>query len=177
MRRGSQQEVVLHSSSSSEEEVEGDPALPGSFPHCLFQNPHNILPKVYFHIVSFKIPTMSSQRIIFTLLSPSKSPQYPPKSKSEHETACVQSMFPAFKGFRLKPCVLRHSQKGTIEDGGTVRGNIILSIIYYLTLYYDIIFMIQFILLNGRLFQGAFSGARGSFQGQKVQGGQQVTST
>ena len=26
-------------------------------------------------------------------------------------------------------------------------------------------------------FQGAFSGARGSFQGQKVQGGQQVTST
>ena len=143
MRRGSQQEVVLHSSSNSDEEVEGDPALPGSFSHCL----------------------------------PSKSPQYPPKSKSEHETACVQSMFPAFKGFRLKPCVLRHSQKGTIEDGGTVRGNIILSIIYYLTLYYDIIFMIQFILLNGRLFQGAFSGARGSFQGQKVQGGQQVTSS
>jgi len=29
LRRGSQQEVVLHSSSSSDEEVEGDPALPG----------------------------------------------------------------------------------------------------------------------------------------------------
>ena len=37
--------------------------------------------------------------------------------------------------------------------------------------------MIQCILLNGRSFQGAFSGARGSFQGQKVQGGQQVTSS
>ena len=92
-----------------------------------------LLCQVHFHIVSFKIPTISSQRFIFTLLSPSKSPQYPPKSKSEHETACVQSMFPEFKRFRLKPCVLRHSQKGTIEDGGTVRGNIILSMIYDIT--------------------------------------------
>ena len=115
MRRGSQQEVVLHSNSSSDEEVEGDPALPGSFSHCLLQNPHNILPTVLF------------------TLSPSKSPQFPPESKSEHETACVQSMFPAFKRLRLKPCILRHSQKGTIEDGGTVRGNIILSMIYDVT--------------------------------------------
>ena len=92
-----------------------------------------LLCQVHFHIVSIKIPTISSQRFIFTLLSPSKSPQYPPKSKSEHETACVQSMFPAFKRFRLEPCMLRHSQKGTIEDGGTVRGNIISSMIYDIT--------------------------------------------
>ena len=45
-------------------------------------------------------------RFIFTL-SPTKSPQYPPKSKSERETACVQSMFPAFKRFRLKPCYIK----------------------------------------------------------------------
>ena len=135
-----------------------------------------------------------SARFIFTL-SPSKSPQYPPKGlfshycllQNPHNILPIQSLnmrqpacspcFPHSSALDLNLVILRHTQKGTIEDGGTAGGNVILSIICKITSYYDIIFMIQCILLNGRSFQGAFSGARGSFQGQKVQGGQQVTST
>ena len=133
----------------------------GSFSHRLLQNPHNILTKVHFHIIVF---LQNPHNIL------------PNQSLNMRQPAC-SPCFPHSSALDLNLVILRHSQKGTIEDGGTVRGNVILSIICNITLYYDIIFMIQCILFNGRLFQGAFSGARGSFQGQKVQGGQQVTSS
>ena len=90
---------MLHSNSSSDEEVEGDPALPGSFSHCLLQNPHNILPN---------------------------------QSLNMRQPAC-SPCFPHSSALDLNLVILRHTQKGTIEDGGTVRGNIILSMIYDIT--------------------------------------------
>ena len=91
-----------------------------------------------------------SARFISTL-SPSKSPQYPPKGlflhycllQNPHNILPNQSLnvrqpacspcFPHSSALDLNLVILRHSQKGTIEDGGTVRGNIILSMMHDIT--------------------------------------------